>query len=625
MFRLFTLLLVISACHARPWTDDVLYFVLTDRFHDGDPANNMPAGSDPALHDPAQKNIRKYHGGDLRGLERAIQSGYFNDLGVTALWITPPVRNVWKSGAGEGAAGYHGYWPQDYLDIDPHLTSATSLDGEPYPDSAEGRMRHYRDFVALARSKGLKVVQDVVLNHAGPVFYYDTDGDGSFDHDRHDEWEQPFKRDGYHGNAAWADIAAWNLRRTQPDGPRELLGRNIATRGVLADLSVYGRKGFSGGSLGMTDGEELECDFHSLRDLWTAPESGHFDRLVDEFVEIHAFYLLEIGVDGLRIDTVKHVHHGFWDAFTERLRKRLGPAAKDKLIFGEVYDGNPEILGRYTWRSDWPARTDPCLDGVLDFQLCYAARDYLGHAGEAHGHAGGIEKAMATLFGDGRARPVFNPNPGLDGKNSRQKSITFIENHDALNRFRVAGITEERSELAQALVLTLPGIPCLYYGAEAALQDPDSRPGDPSESGRRTLFGRDRALTPALAKKTGSFRTIARIAALRRAHPALREGDFVPLWVDGPESADDDGVLAFTREQPGGERLILVFNAAAAPRSPALPAGDLPPGTRLTALSLCGEAQPPPVAVGEDGRIRPRVGASSALLLRKTSAGPASK
>lgn len=626
MRRLLTLLLLLSSAQARPWTDDVLYFVLTDRFHDGDPSNNVPAGSDPELHDPSQKNIRKYHGGDLRGLERAIQSGYFKDLGVTALWITPPVRNAWKSGPGEGAAGYHGYWPQDFLDIDPHLTSATSLKGEPYPDSVEGRMRHYRDFVALARSKGLKVVQDVVLNHAGPVFFYDADGDGSFDHDRHDEWEQPFKRDGYHGNATWADIGPWNLRRTQPDGPRELLGRTIATRGVLADLSVYGRKGFSGGSLGMTDGEELECDFHSLRDLWTGPGSGHFDRLVDEFVAIHAFYLLEIGVDGLRIDTVKHVHHGFWDAFTERLRKRLGPAAKDKLIFGEVYDANPEILGRYTWRSDWPARTDPCLDGVLNFQLCYAARQYLGHAGDAHGHAGGIEKAMKTLHGESDAgRPLFNPNPGLDGRNSREKSITFIENHDALNRFRVAGITAERSELAQALVLTLPGIPCLYYGAEAALQDPDSRPGDHSESGRRTLFGRDRALTPASAKESASFRTIARISALRRAHPALRSGRFVPLWVDGPDQAEDDGILAFAREHGGGERLMLVFNAAGSPREPLVPAHGFPPGTRLAVVPLCGESPAEPVVVGADGRIRARLGASSAILLRKDSPGPGSK
>jgi glycosidase len=95
----FLLLLLTLSAAARPWTEDVMYFALTDRFHDGDPANNVPPGSDPALYDPTQKEIRRYHGGDLRGLELAIRGGYFKELGVTALWITPPVRNVWRSGS----------------------------------------------------------------------------------------------------------------------------------------------------------------------------------------------------------------------------------------------------------------------------------------------------------------------------------------------------------------------------------------------------------------------------------------------------------------------------------------------------------------------------------------------
>ena len=149
-------LLVLSAV-ARPWSDEVIYFAMTDRFCDGDPANNVPAGSDPALYDSKQADIARYQGGDLRGLEKALQSGYFNDLGVSALWLTPVVRNVWRSGYDLGGwkCGYHGYWAQDWLDIDPHLTSRTSLTGQAYPDDAEGRMEHYRDFVKLAHSKGI--------------------------------------------------------------------------------------------------------------------------------------------------------------------------------------------------------------------------------------------------------------------------------------------------------------------------------------------------------------------------------------------------------------------------------------------------------------------------------------
>jgi glycosidase len=430
---------------------------------------------------------------------------------------------------------------------------------------------------------------------------------------------QPFKSDGYHANAAWADTAKWNLKRTQPDGPRELLGKRIATTGVLADLSVYGRKGFSHDSLGKSDGEEVECDFFSLRDLWTAPGSAHFDRLVDEFVEIHAFYLLDAGVDGLRIDTVKHVHHAFWDAFTERLRKRLGDKAKDKLLFGEVYDGDPRKLGGYTWRSDWPARTEPCLDSVLDFHFCFAARDYLRHEGGRHGHAGNLERAMKTLHGgDDGGRPIYNPNPGPDGKNAREKSITFIENHDGLNRFRVAGVTARRHDLAQALVMTLPGIPCIYYGAEVAMHDTRGKVAEDTESGRMTLFRREAMPSPARVRESSSFRTIAKLAALRKELPALRDGGFAPLWVDSAVHNDDDGVFAFVRPgRSATDTVVLVFNAADDPRQPALPAGGISPGERITAEVVCGNGRTTTGEVDARGRFSVVLPPGSATMVRR--------
>src|SRR6185369_114278 len=90
------------AAPQRPWNEDIIYFALTDRFFDGDPDNNVPAGSDPALYDPEQKQVPLYQGGDFRGLEKAISSGYFEALGITAIWISPPVRNVWNSMADLG-------------------------------------------------------------------------------------------------------------------------------------------------------------------------------------------------------------------------------------------------------------------------------------------------------------------------------------------------------------------------------------------------------------------------------------------------------------------------------------------------------------------------------------------
>lgn len=590
-----------------------MYFVMTDRFMDGDPDNNTPLGSDPALYDPHQKDISRYMGGDLRGLEKALASGYFNDLGVTVLWLTPVVKNVWRSGYDLGGwkTGYHGYWAQDFLDIDPHLTSAESLSGEPYSDDTEGRMRHYQDFVKLAHSKGIKVIQDVVLNHAGPVFYYDANGDGIFDVTKREEWLQPFLWDGYHASAKWANIPKWNAHRTQPDGPRELLGTRINTRGTLSRLESYGRKGFSNDSLAKSDGEEIMCDFFSLRDLWTAPDSEHFDELVDEFVEIQAFYLETVGVDGLRIDTVKHAHHEFWDTFTTRLRARLGPTAKDKLIFGEIYDGNPAVLGRYTWRSDWPASNEPLLDGVLDFDTCFTARTYLRQAGKHYGSAAALEKSLTTrtAINPADGRPFYNPNPGPDGLNSRQKMITFIENHDGINRFRVDGITERRNRLAQGLVMTLPGIPCLYYGTEFALADQTGKIGEDSETGRLMFFPRRNAPTITEVKNSASFTEIRALADLRKRLPVLRSSDVIPLWVDSDSITEDDGLFAFARAGEDGENFaVVVINASDEARvtgAMELPASLKSAGKVLqTALVIgMGNAEPSP-SVSATGLLR---------------------
>lgn len=543
-----------------------MYFVMTDRFLDGDPQNNSPSECDPALYDLQQKDIGRYHGGDLRGLEQTLASGYFNNLGITALWLTPVVKNVWRSGydLGGSKTGYHGYWTQDWLDIDPHLISRKSLTGDLYSDNAEGRMKHYRDFVKLAHSKGIKVIQDVVLNHAGPVFYYDANDNDKFDVSKQEEWIQPFKDAGYYENAQWADVPKWNLNRTQPDGPRRLLGAKIPTTGILSELEVYGRKGFSSDSLGKSDGEEVTCDFFSLRDFWTAPDATYFDALVDEFVTIYHFYLTSVGVDGLRIDTVKHVHHQFWDAFTARLRIKLGSEAVEKLLFGEIYDGNPEVLGRYTWPSDWPKNTRPVLDSVLDFNFCFSAREYLRKPGNNFGSPSALEKSFKIRTAKSESgRAFYNPNPGPDGLNSQQKIITFIENHDGLNRFRVSGISERRNRLAQALLLVAPGIPCLYYGAEFSLLDEEGKIGEDGETGRMMFIKKRGGPSIAEIKNSATFKEISALTALRQRLPVLTTGKWLPLWVDSGETKQDDGIFAFARASDDGDSFaVIAMNAS---------------------------------------------------------------
>lgn len=586
---LFLLLISLQTAYAqhdiaRPWDQDVIYFALTDRFFDGDASNNRPPESDPALYDPTQSDMDLYHGGDFRGLEIALENGYFNALGITAIWITPPLRNVWYAAFDSNDApktGYHGYWTQDFLDIDPHLTSARSLDGSSeYPDTRDGRMQHYKDFVALAHSKGIKIIQDIVCNHAGPVFYYDNNQNGHFDRDAKSEWMRPFKDDGFYSTARWASTAKWNQQRTEPNDLVTILGQSIELNGTFGRLDSYGRKGMSANSLAASNGEEVICDFLSLRDFWTHEDSPHFDQLVDDFVAVYAFYLEEIGVDGLRIDTVKHVHHAFWDAFTERLRERLEPGhAKKLILFGEVYSGDPSALGQYTYREDWPEDTSPSLDSMLNFQFCYAVRQYLRTGEVSFGTAQEIETSMrarSAIIPDGKSRPYYNLVPGLDGLNSADKIINFVENHDGINRFRVRGVSEASNFLANALTLTMPGIPCLYYGTEVALSDDHATVQEDAETGRLTYLPAKLADPFNEARQNTNFQRLASLIELRNTLPALHSSSIRSLWIDRDASRDDDGIYAFIRGAKTEDPIIVVCNASPRSAVTAIPGQAMP-------------------------------------------------
>ncbi len=131
-------LLAQSATAASPWRGQIIYQVMPDRFADGDPGNNAPVD---------KADARAWHGGDLRGLTGKL--GYIRDLGATAVWLTPVYRQM--DGMVSGARGYHGYWPQDFGNVDPHF----------------GTLDDFRAFVKSAHADGLKVMLDQVINHFG--------------------------------------------------------------------------------------------------------------------------------------------------------------------------------------------------------------------------------------------------------------------------------------------------------------------------------------------------------------------------------------------------------------------------------------------------------------------------
>ncbi|NDJ78896.1 MAG: alpha-amylase, partial [Chloroflexi bacterium] len=131
------------------WRDQVIYFIMIDRFNDGDPANNDQGANE---FDPVDG--RKYSGGDLQGIIDELD--YIQDLGATAIWITPPVANMWWD-PDENSGGYHGYWAENFMAVDAHF----------------GTLETYQALSSALHSRGMYLIQDIVVNHTGNFYFYD--------------------------------------------------------------------------------------------------------------------------------------------------------------------------------------------------------------------------------------------------------------------------------------------------------------------------------------------------------------------------------------------------------------------------------------------------------------------
>jgi len=130
------------------WREQIIYFILTDRFYDGDPGNNHQGKDDYAPDDS-----RKYSGGDLQGIIEKIE--YIKGLGASAIWITPPIANQWWDGQ-VGYGGYHGYWAINFKQVDAH----------------QGTLKTYKKLSRALHKQGMYLIQDIVVNHVGNFFTY---------------------------------------------------------------------------------------------------------------------------------------------------------------------------------------------------------------------------------------------------------------------------------------------------------------------------------------------------------------------------------------------------------------------------------------------------------------------
>ena len=534
----------VSDFRARLPQDEVIYFVMPDRFENGDPSNDRGGLSGDRLttgFDPTDKGF--YHGGDLKGL--AAKLGYIQGLGATAVWLTPIFKNKAVQGPpGHESAAYHGYWITDFTNVDPHL----------------GTDADFKNLVDAAHKRGMKVYMDIVANHTADVIQY-AECKISVDCPYRSIADYPYQRRGGTGGppinpgfAGEGDTSAANFAKLKDPNYAYTVEVPPAERAVkrpawLNDPIYYHNRGnstFRGESSTMGD-------FFGLDDIFTENP-----RVVRGMIDIYSAWIDKYRVDGFRIDTAQHVNPEFWQKFVPAI---LARAKADGIphfhIFGEVSTG--EMDPAHTAVN---TRVDK-LPSVLDFSFMRAVADVVAN--------GAPTDELARLF---RADPLYE-----GGAAAALQLPTFIGNHDA-GRFGFflrhlmpkAGPEEQlkRDMLAHAMLLTLRGVPTIYYGDEQGFAgkggDQDSR--QDMFASRVASYNEDSLIGSHSTTAEANFdtnhplyREIAELAHIRTTHPALTRGLQLVRY-----SSDKPGLFAVSRFEPGtGHEMLLLFNTSTEP------------------------------------------------------------
>ena len=513
------------------WRDQIIYFVLTDRFADGDPTNN-----DQGAGEYAAGQRGRYNGGDLRGITQRL--AYIRGLGATALWITPPVANQWLDPAGSHA-GYHGYWAENFTEVDRHL----------------GTLADYQALSHALHTQGMHLVQDIVVNHTGNYFSCREVGVCE-PHNRTHPSQSPF------------DL---NDARDPPQ-------RAAAIYHWTPDVADYTDKN-----------QELNFQMSGLDDLNT--ENPVVRRALRQS---YGHWIRAVGVDAFRVDTAFYVPPVTFADFlnsTDPAAPGINTVARQTgrrhfHVFGEGFGIDKPYQDREAAKIESymrGPRGEALLPGMLNFPLYGALGDAFarGRPPAELGHR--ITRMMQM-----HARPHLMPS--------------FVDNHD-VDRFLAGGNT---AGLRQALLalMTLPGIPVIYYGTEQGFTEQ-----------RAAMFaagwgsgGRDRYDTTAPL-----YRDIAAMAALRLAHRVFSRG--TPTVRQA--TAAQPGALAWTLRH-GGQTALAVFNTSDSEALLAGAATGLPPGTVLRGLYGL-EGRPARLVTGAQGQITLRLPPRSGQVWLATS------
>jgi glycosidase len=585
------------------WRDEVLYFLLVDRFSDGREAlrplldRTRLAEARPAgwrWDAWARSGQERFQGGTLEGV--SSQLPYLERLGVTTLWLSPVFKQRGHLDS------YHGYGIQDFLEVDPRFGTRADL----------------VDLVGAAHARGLRIILDIIFNHSGPNWVYPAETPGGEFTPNYTSGRYPF--------GAWLGEDGQRIPAiaTPDDGvwPRELQGIDDYTRAGSGSLGA--------GDLDDPNAEHKRSDFITLRDFrLSAP------GLLTDLAACYKYWIALTDCDGFRIDTLKHVSFEEARNFCGTVREFGANIGKSNfLLVGEIAGGD--------------FAEDRYLD-VLDLNLS-AALDIGEMRPTLTGVAKGLVPPDAYFAGFDPGRAVMGSHRNLGNRH-----VAILDDHDHVFgqklRFSAEAASDHQVAAGTALQLFTLGIPCIYYGTEQALggPEPDERRwlpewGTSDRYLRETMFGPRQPRAPGRAGLAGddpelpgfgpfgsaghhlfnqdsaAYRRIAALCALRQTFPVLRHGRQYPrrLAIFGPPFALPGAgeLIAWSRILDDEEALCVVNGHGTAARGgDVLVDADLnPQGGAMTVVLNSAEA---------GGAVAGRHPVGSTLTVQRTPDGTA--
>lgn len=557
--------------------EETIYFLLTTRFFDGDPSNNVPnewssynpdPNINPEITDPNDVTWR----GDFKGLIQKLD--YIKDLGFTAIWITPIVHN-------RSPLDYHGYHAWDFTRVDPRLESPGAT---------------FQDLINEIHARDMKIVLDIVTNHSGRFGIKDH-AELKYNTNPNAPWGQDSQGNPLQDNPNWEydgitpnpdDGKIWsraNLAKLPPPHNQHLQNYNFPN--TVSYVTTSDNDWFHHSGNGFAQG------FDSLEDLWyralheDTPDLNTGSPALRQYLVDAYRTFIEMGVDAFRWDTVKHMSHEDVFYFLDEF-KAINP---DLFVFAEVTQKRHELHNineinphAYTWRNGQPSGL-----AIIDFFAM--ATFHMFERGDA----------MSNVMAAARYDHLYS-DPSTN--------VTFLDNHDFGpnndwdQRF---GNNAENLAAAMNFMFTWRGIPAVYYGTE--MQFMRGAKADIQYGGhQRSIDITGRAYYGNVIDQAPNhimYSHFQKLNAMRRAIPALQKGTW--QWAG---NGGHHGV-GYTREY--GNSFVAV--GLAKDQTVSFNFTNLPGGTYRDAVT--GHA----VTVPNGGNLQFNVGPSSAGIYVKDGPG----